>query len=424
MEGFHTGNIIRINCRDFLTFDEIEVRPKPHLNVVIGPNGTGKSTLLCAICIGLGGKPAITGRGKEVGEYVKHGKEKATLEIEIFVESESNLVVKRIFNRQNKSIWYLQGKEVNKKAIDLKITEMNIQVDNLCQFLPQDRVANFAKMNRYQLLEATENSVGDASLYEQHQLLKQGGEGLLQIQNKAQEIETQLQNETKKNERLEDAVKNYDRQKALEKQIDRLKIQKIYFSYDEKRKKTSEIKSNLEQQKIDVEKDIRKLAPYRLEIEKNIKLLQTTKQVVKDKEQILKKHQSEYEKVKNSYSSESEHIEDARRDYSQKVKEEEKQKNLVVELQRQMDVYVTQLRALPSLNENDVAAEINQLTSNITASGKQMAQLQERSDNKNQEKRAEERKRNNLRKDLESQQDVKQRKLNLLQQKNRDVYTA
>ena len=39
--------------------------------------------------------------------------------------------------------------------------KLDIQVDNLCQFLPQDRVQDFAKMNKQQLLENTLKTVGE-----------------------------------------------------------------------------------------------------------------------------------------------------------------------------------------------------------------------------------------------------------------------
>jgi chromosome segregation ATPase len=39
-------------------------------------------------------------------------------------------------------------------------SKLNIQVDNLCQFLPQDRVADFSKMNPQLLLENTEKCIG------------------------------------------------------------------------------------------------------------------------------------------------------------------------------------------------------------------------------------------------------------------------
>lgn len=37
--------------------------------------------------------------------------------------------------------------------------ELNIQVSNLCQFLPQEKVTEFARMNPQQLLENTEKAV-------------------------------------------------------------------------------------------------------------------------------------------------------------------------------------------------------------------------------------------------------------------------
>ena len=38
----------------------------PNVNLVIGPNGTGKSTIVCAICLALAGKPKILGRATNV----------------------------------------------------------------------------------------------------------------------------------------------------------------------------------------------------------------------------------------------------------------------------------------------------------------------------------------------------------------------
>ena len=48
------GSIVRVKLENFVTYDSGEFRPGPSLNMVIGPNGTGKSTLVCAICLGLG----------------------------------------------------------------------------------------------------------------------------------------------------------------------------------------------------------------------------------------------------------------------------------------------------------------------------------------------------------------------------------
>ncbi len=39
------------------------------------------------------------------------------------------------------------------------VNSLNIQVSNLCQFLPQEKVTEFAKMNPQELLENTEKAV-------------------------------------------------------------------------------------------------------------------------------------------------------------------------------------------------------------------------------------------------------------------------
>lgn len=54
------GAIVRVKLTDFVTYTLAEFFPGPRLNMVIGPNGTGKSTLVCAICLGLGWPPSVS----------------------------------------------------------------------------------------------------------------------------------------------------------------------------------------------------------------------------------------------------------------------------------------------------------------------------------------------------------------------------
>ena len=53
------GSIVRVKLSNFVTYTAVEFFPGPSLNMVIGPNGTGKSTLVCAICLGLGWGPQV-----------------------------------------------------------------------------------------------------------------------------------------------------------------------------------------------------------------------------------------------------------------------------------------------------------------------------------------------------------------------------
>ena len=61
-KGFRVGSIYRVFVMNFLTYDECEIFPGPKLNVVIGPNGTGKSAITHAICL------ACCGSTNDVGK--------------------------------------------------------------------------------------------------------------------------------------------------------------------------------------------------------------------------------------------------------------------------------------------------------------------------------------------------------------------
>jgi recombinational DNA repair ATPase RecF len=53
------GSIVRVQLENFVTYDFVEFRPGPNLNMIFGPNGTGKSSIACALCIGLNGAPSV-----------------------------------------------------------------------------------------------------------------------------------------------------------------------------------------------------------------------------------------------------------------------------------------------------------------------------------------------------------------------------
>lgn len=123
----------------------------------------------------------------------------------------------------NQSLWMLNGRHCNQKTVEEEVKALRIQVSNLCQFLPQvclsfcsiilhtdsrvlnvtpsstclndfcflfdliglylqEKVGEFAKMSKIELLEATEKSVGPPEMYEYHCELKN-------FRNKERELE-------------------------------------------------------------------------------------------------------------------------------------------------------------------------------------------------------------------------------------------
>jgi chromosome segregation ATPase len=42
-----------------------------------------KSSIVCAVCLGLAGHPRVIGRAGNIGDYIKTGNEKGMIEIEL-----------------------------------------------------------------------------------------------------------------------------------------------------------------------------------------------------------------------------------------------------------------------------------------------------------------------------------------------------
>ena len=108
------------------------------------------------------------GRASKLGEFVKTGTETAQIELELFKEFQGNVEkrwkIERRFGRDGKSLWKLDGENTNLRAIEKLASSLNIQTDNLCQFLPQDKVHEFSKMNAKELLTKTVEAVGEPQL--------------------------------------------------------------------------------------------------------------------------------------------------------------------------------------------------------------------------------------------------------------------
>ena len=196
---FQPGSLLRVKLKNFVTYTAAEFHLGPSLNMVIGPNGTGKSTLVCAICLGLGWGSEHLGRAKELGQFVKYGSAEAEIEIELAAGPgmERNPIVQRTIRKEdNKSLFLLNGKRVTQSAVTTMAKGFSIQIDNLCQFLPQDRVVEFAKMTDVDRLRETQRAAAPAHMVEWHDQLK-----VLRTEEKT--LKLKEQNEKGHLERLE-----------------------------------------------------------------------------------------------------------------------------------------------------------------------------------------------------------------------------
>ncbi|OWR42699.1 structural maintenance of chromosomes 6 [Danaus plexippus plexippus] len=81
------GLVLSIHLENFFCHDNFYINFDDHRNKnihsVVGRNGSGKSAVLTALIVGLGGRASATSRGNNLKSFIKEGKTQATIEIKI-----------------------------------------------------------------------------------------------------------------------------------------------------------------------------------------------------------------------------------------------------------------------------------------------------------------------------------------------------
>uniref|UniRef100_A0A1I8A1C2 Structural maintenance of chromosomes protein 5 n=1 Tax=Steinernema glaseri TaxID=37863 RepID=A0A1I8A1C2_9BILA len=229
IDSYAVGSILKVELTNFLTYDHGVYYPSPNLNVIIGSNGTGKSSVLCGICLAVGGKPALLGRSDRIDDYVKHGKHEGWAEVTIRDDSEAKLkkfrisITKGTGTRGDSTTEYLiDGKKTTHRNLSEIIKRYNIQIENPCTFLAQDKVKSFSEQNSQKLLENTQKALG-AGLFDKYQELctesKKGDE----VEREKRKLETELDHIKKTIADLEPRVQAYHEQESRSRHINKLK---------------------------------------------------------------------------------------------------------------------------------------------------------------------------------------------------------
>ncbi|TFY82531.1 hypothetical protein EWM64_g1483 [Hericium alpestre] len=244
VDGYVTGSIVRVKLENFVTYDHVEFRPGPHMNMIIGPNGTGKSSIACAIALGLNYPPSILGRAAELNSFVKMGTSEGFIEIELKGKiGKPNLVIRRNLSSKSKSSTFtINDQSASGKEVAQKMNELNIQVGNLCSFLPQDKVSEFAQMTPQQLLRETQRAAGDEHLTAWHDTLINAGKEMKELTELLNADTQQLKTLEERNAILERDVARYNERKEIERQIGLLELILPFMEYIEARNRYMDAK--------------------------------------------------------------------------------------------------------------------------------------------------------------------------------------
>jgi chromosome segregation ATPase len=102
------------------------------------------------------------GRASDLAKFVKRGKteEEAFVEVDILEDTGSVVTIRRTINAQsNSSKWHINGTQRPLTEAKKIIERFHIDVDNLCSFMPQDKVGKFTQYSPKEVLQNTLKSI-------------------------------------------------------------------------------------------------------------------------------------------------------------------------------------------------------------------------------------------------------------------------
>ncbi|KAG2141629.1 P-loop containing nucleoside triphosphate hydrolase protein [Suillus cothurnatus] len=380
-DGFIPGSIVRIQLHNFLTYDWVEFRPGPYLNMILGPNGTGKSSIACAICLGLNWPPSILGRANEISSFVKHGKESGYIEIELKgAKGQKNLVIRRNLSAKSKSSTLtLNGKSCTGKEITNRMAKLNVQVGNLCSFLPQDKVSEFAQMTPQQLLRETQRAAGDVHLSNWHDTLITAGKELKNLQDKSNNEQERLKTMQERNSQLERDVQRYQERKRIEKDIAVLKVLIPVNEYHEAKERYQKAKDRQRELHARVRRLKDRNAPAHAKLEQ---LAVQHKEYEKAREKKKTASRQKFQQMKNKWG-ENDKLEHDAEDVTNKLdglKRAEKERvKKIKEIQGHNEKWQKELDNPPQLEDVEaINAEIRKVNRKHSQTTTRMEDLQER----------------------------------------------
>jgi chromosome segregation ATPase len=152
-----TAIIEEVTCTNFMCHAHLSMSMGPLINFIIGHNGSGKSAILTALQICLGGRATTTNRGQSLKSFIKQGTDRTSLLVRIKNQGElaylpdlygPSIIVERHFSMSGTSGFSIRnasGKQVSSKKSDLDdiLDALSLQLDNPMNVLTQDMARQF-----------------------------------------------------------------------------------------------------------------------------------------------------------------------------------------------------------------------------------------------------------------------------------------
>jgi len=310
------------------------------------------------ICLGLGGDPKLLGRADDLRAFIMHGKDKAEIEIELEpLADQPKHILRRMIDRhrgsekgrgRGASTFYINDEKTNIQAVkELVKDTYNIQIDNLCTFLPQDKVGNFSGFSdQDRLLETEKTLPSNQYFYKIHQQLIEKESSMETDITNVQSIRDTLQKKQHEFERLEVGKAREEERAQAEAQVDLLQKKRVWLQFELLRSEGQQLKDEKEALKKQLQEATKTIAP----LEDKHQHLESMKKELdaqhKALSQNIQRATKELDKQKEKYENHDDNLEANFTDLTQiettrannvtKLKEAEKRLENLLETQKSL----------------------------------------------------------------------------------------
>ncbi|XP_062563609.1 structural maintenance of chromosomes protein 5 [Armigeres subalbatus] len=428
MEDFIKGKIKSVAVKDFVTYDVTIFYPDEHLNIIIGPNGTGKSTIVAAIVLGMGGNCKLLSRSGSIEDYIKNGKDVAKIEVALYKNAKRDVVMfNRTFNRSGMDRFEIDGTKVSHKEFLNRIKNLNIQIDNLCQFLPQDRVQDFTKMNSRELLLNTQASVCRPEMIELMDQLMEKRRNQKTVAKSSADSLTKLKEAEAKNEELRVQIENMKVRKQFEKEVEICNARKAWLEYEDVYLKFTSIKDDLQLAKTSMNEKQKRLDPLKSKAAKLNKTKGELNEKIKVEASEIQKHSNQLRQMETRTEQLEDSISTHKRELHDTISQAADRENQLVQARETLSILVQDCKnAMNELGSEPVQEQKKkQLTVKIDKVKRECDLLVSRRNELNQKIETELKPEMvSIQRRIEALENIEQVKMRLLQSRFESAYNA
>eukprot|EP00742_Colponemidia_sp_Colp-10_P012836 GILJ01014449.1.p1 GENE.GILJ01014449.1~~GILJ01014449.1.p1 ORF type:complete len:1073 (+),score=252.19 GILJ01014449.1:50-3220(+) len=380
------GIIDKIHLENFMCHRNFDMEFNPNVNFIVGQNGSGKSTILVALCACLGAKASFTGRGTSAKELIKHGAASALVQVYIknhlpdaykHKEYGNKIIVERRINRDGSGQYKLknaEGKVIDssRKELELMMEHFNIQAQNPCAIMTQDASKQFLHSGKDEdkykfFMQATQ-------LEEMKQEIDRITQQQERLDNTLKEKEAEV---PELERRCEESQQKYDQAVNAEKMMEKvelLRVQRDWAAVEEKEREAEEAETIVKREEKKRDKELREKQKLAEEVEKMSK-------VREEKEQIMNENNALYE----SFGEEGRAINQAVIDMKRKINKIESEMKQVTQsmnrAKRQRDETkkrIINVRQTAAQEQQSTSVDVARVTAEIDSKRNQLNELQDR----------------------------------------------